>query len=237
MATTPQNLPQHVGIIMDGNGRWATRRGLPRKAGHRVGAEAFRKIARHAHDRGIRHLTVYTFSTENWSRPADEIETLMNLLRDYLDELSQYKEENVRICVLGELAPLPEDLRERITHITETTAKNDGMYLNFALNYGGRDEILRAAKGLLRRYSRGEFSSIDAVTATDFEAELYTAGQPDVDLIIRTSGEQRLSNFLLWQSSYAEYLFPETLWPDFSPAHFDEALEAYAARSRRMGGV
>jgi len=235
MKTT--NTPIHIGLIMDGNGRWAQRRGLPRKFGYRHGAEACRKIISHARDRGIKYVTAFAFSTENWKRPPDEIDVIMELLRDYLGEFDCYRKENVRVCFLGDPSPLAPDLQEIISGITRDTGGNDGLWLNFAINYGGRDELLHAAKGLIHKYSRGEIGDINALTEEDFESCLFTAGQPDVDLVIRTSGELRISNFLLWQSAYAEYAFPEMLWPDFTPSQFDKVLADYSMRSRRKGGL
>lgn len=230
-------IPRHVGIIMDGNGRWALKRGLPRKMGHRHGADALIKVARHASARGVEFLTVYAFSTENWTRPPDEVETIMSLLRNFLKDYKKYEKENMRLNILGNTAPLAPDIRELIDHIHTSSQNNAGMNLNIALNYGGRDEIVNAAKVLLRRYKDGGITDIDSVGEDDFAEGLYTAGMPDVDLVIRTSGEKRISNFLLWQSAYAEYVFPEILFPDFTPKIFDEALEEYSKRSRRMGGI
>lgn len=231
------SLPAHVGIIMDGNGRWAKKRGLPRNLGHRKGAEAFSKVARHAAKRGVRYLTVYAFSTENWKRPPEEVATIMNLLRSYLDDVEQYSRDNMRLVVLGEREKLDADLCGRIADIERRSRDNTGMTLNVAFNYGGRDEILRAARELARRYVTGELQSLDNLDEAAFSGLMYTAGQPDVDLVIRTSGECRTSNFLLWQSAYAEYIFTDVLWPDFTTKHFDQALEQFAGRSRRMGGL
>ncbi|GHU80767.1 isoprenyl transferase [Clostridia bacterium] len=230
-------IPRHVGLIMDGNGRWARQRGLPRTAGHKYGADAFTKIARHAAKRGVRYLTAYAFSTENWSRPPEEVGAIMDLLRGFLGDYKKYRKDNMRMNVLGDAAPLAPDIQELIGRIHGESRDNTGMTLNIALNYGGRDEILHAAKALLRRYESGDISDIDSLSGDDFAAGLYTAGMPDVDLVIRTSGERRISNFLLWQSAYAEYVFPDVLFPDFSVSHFDEALREYAGRSRRMGGI
>ena len=230
-------LPRHVGIIMDGNGRWAVKRGLPRRMGHQKGSDAFVKIARHAAKCGVEYLSVYAFSTENWLRPPEEVDAIMNLLRQFLGDYKKYRKDNMRMNILGNPAPLAPDIRELIDRIHTESRDNTGMTLNIAINYGGRDEILHAAKLLLQRYKNGEISDIDSIGEKDFEAGLYTAGMPDIDLVIRTSGELRISNFLLWQSAYAEYFFPDVLFPDFSPADFDKALEEYASRSRRMGGI
>ncbi|MDL2232837.1 di-trans,poly-cis-decaprenylcistransferase [Ruminococcaceae bacterium OttesenSCG-928-L11] len=236
-ATDPAPVPRHVGIIMDGNGRWAKKRGLPRKVGHKAGAEALKNLVPHTGKRGVEVLTVYAFSTENWNRPAEEINALVDLMKSYLKEAPKYFDRNLRVEFPGDYTVFGDDLARRIEEAKAHFQAKDGPLLNIALNYGGRDEIVHAAKELLRRYERGEIADIDKLGHDDIARHLYTAGQPDVDLIIRTSGEKRLSNFMLWQSSYAEYYYTDTLWPDFTPAEFDKALEAYASRSRRMGGV
>lgn len=230
-------LPTHVGIIMDGNGRWAKKRNLPRNVGHKQGADVFGKIVRYAAKRGIAYLTVYAFSTENWKRPPQEIAGIMNLLRSYLKDMDQYKKENIRICVLGDREMLDQDIQMQMADIERHSRYNTGMVLNIAFNYGGRGEILQAAKTMAKRYLTGEIASLDVISEANFDQFLFTAGQPDVDLIIRTSGEQRTSNFLIWQSAYAEYVFTDVLWPDFRAADFDHALQEYAMRSRRIGGT
>lgn len=232
-----ENLPVHVGIIMDGNGRWAKGRGLPRNIGHKTGADAFGKIARHAAKRGVRYLTVYAFSTENWKRPPEEVAGIMSLLRSYLKDTDRYSKDNMRTLILGDKSALDADIQEMIADIERRSAANTGMTLNIALNYGGRGEILRAAKALARQYVVGDIRDLNRVDEEAFGRLMYTGDQPDVDLIIRTSGESRLSNFLLWQCAYAEFVFTDVLWPDFSPGHFDAALAQYGERSRRMGGV
>ena len=225
-------LPRHIGIIMDGNGRWAKRRSLPRSAGHRQGARTFRTISRYCRDIGIEYLTVYAFSTENWKRPQEEIDAIMNLLRDYLNELERHSDEDEGVLrFIGDTAPLAEDLRLRIDEVQARTAGRPGITVNIALNYGGRAEIVRAVLAV-----SGEISP-DAVDEALVDSLLYTAGQPPVDLIIRPSGEQRLSNFMLWQGAYAELVFMDVLWPDFAPADLDRALEEYQRRSRRFGGI
>lgn len=229
-------LPRHVGVIMDGNGRWAKRRGLPRNLGHRQGAQAFQNVLRHAEKRGISHFTVYAFSTENWRRPATEVDGLMSLMRAYLKDMERFKGENIRVRVIGETDRFAEDIRNNIRILEETSADRTGMCLNIALGYGGRAELARAASQLAQRALAGSLNPAEIDEAA-LNGCLYTAGQPDVDLIIRTGGEQRLSNFLLWQSAYAEYVFTDVLWPDFGPQDFDAALEEFASRSRRMGGV
>ena len=233
----PSVLPKHVGIIMDGNGRWAKKRGLPRKAGHAAGAQTFRTIAKYCEKRGIACLTVYAFSTENWRRPADEVAAIMNLLRDYLKEsLSDFKQENICVRFIGDRTPLADDLQQLMREAEESTAHKTGMQLNIAVNYGGREEILHSVRLLAKRVADGELSP-DALREEDIDGGLYTAGQPELDLILRPSGEYRLSNFLLWQSAYAEYVFMDVLWPDFKPHDLDRALEEYAGRHRRFGGV
>lgn len=231
------NLPVHVGIIMDGNGRWAERRGLPRNAGHKVGAEIFRKISRHAARQGIRYLTVYAFSTENWKRSPEEVGGIMNLMRSYLRNTEQYLKENMCVRFLGERDVLDEDIRFRMDDLERRSRGNTNLNLNIAINYGGRGEILRAARALARRYADGEVEDLRAFGEADFGELLYTAGQPDVDLVIRTGGEVRISNFLPWQCAYAEYCFTDVLWPDFTKDHFDAAVAQFAARDRRIGGV
>ena len=230
-------LPRHIGIIMDGNGRWAKRRSLPRSAGHRQGARTFRTISRYCRDIGIEYLTVYAFSTENWKRPQEEIDAIMNLLRDYLGELERHSDEDEGVLrFIGDTAPLAEDLRLRIDEVQARTAGRPGITVNIALNYGGRAEIVRAVQRAAELAVSGEISP-DAVDEALVDSLLYTAGQPPVDLIIRPSGEQRLSNFMLWQGAYAELVFMDVLWPDFAPADLDRALEEYQRRSRRFGGI
>lgn len=231
------NVPRHVGIIMDGNGRWAKKRGLPRLAGHAQGARVFGEIARHAAKKHVEYLTVYAFSTENWSRPRDEIDGIMDILRDFLKDAEKYQEDNMRLRVIGNMTALDSDIRERIYYLEDNSKDNDGLNLNIALNYGGRDELLCAAKAFAKRYAAGDIPDMDKLDESGFAKYLYTAGMPDADLVIRTSGEKRISNFLLWQSAYAEYIFTDVLWPDFKPKHFDDALKEYANRTRRHGGV
>ena len=230
-------LPKHIGIIMEGNGRWARQRGLPRQAGHVTGARVFRKIVKHCEKRGIRFMTVYAFSTENWKRPQAEIDAIMNLLREYLKEsLADFEKENIRTRFIGDRHPLAPDIQELMARAEASTAQKTGMTLNIAVNYGGQDEILYAVKRLAGDVLNGRLS-LDGIDAAQLEDRLYTAGQPDPDLILRPSGEQRLSNFLIWQSAYAEYVFQDILWPDYTPADLDEALREYARRHRRFGGV
>jgi undecaprenyl diphosphate synthase len=229
--TDSSGVPAHVAIIMDGNGRWATRRGLPRSEGHRAGTRAAKAIVTRCRELGVGHLTLYTFSRENWSRPKDEVGLLFDLLVDYLKgELQNLLDQDIRLQVLGEMDGLPFFVRQALSHVMSKTAKCRTMVLNLALNYSGRDEILRAARALSARGVTGE-----ALTEEAFAAELYTAGQPDPDLIIRTSGELRLSNYLLFQAAYSEFYFTETLWPDFSPEELERALADYQGRQRRFG--
>ncbi len=230
-------LPAHIGIIMDGNGRWAKKRALPRKVGHRAGAETFKTIARYANKRGIPYMTMYVFSTENWKRPQDEVASLMELLRNYLDEVERYREENIRIRFVGDLSVFDEDIRRKMERVQKNSADSTGLTLNLAVNYGGRDEIVHAARKLAHLVQEGKIQPED-INEELFAGNLYTNGEPDVDLIIRPSGEYRLSNFLIWQSAYAEYVFmDEVLWPDFKPAHLEESLREYQKRNRRFGGI
>ena len=230
-------LPEHIGIIMDGNGRWAQKRGLPRSAGHKQGARTFRELVRYCRSIGIRYLTVYAFSTENWKRPQSEIDAIMNLLRDYLDELERHSDEEQGVLrFIGDMAPLAEDLRQRITDVQERTAGREGITVNIALNYGGRHEIVHAVQQAVSLARQGTLTP-EAVDEALVDSLMYTAGQPPVDLIIRPSGEQRISNFLLWQGAYAEFVFMDVLWPDFTPGDLDRAIAEFQRRSRRFGGI
>ena len=234
-ALPPDRLPRHVAIIMDGNGRWASARGLPRSAGHAAGTEALRDIIRASDDWGIECLTIYAFSTENWARSKDEVGALMSLLlRYFASEIDELDEKNVRILILGDVAGLPAPQRDAVERAMARTKDNTGLKLNIALNYGGRAELIRAARRLSERVQSGELQP-GAIDEAAFARELYTAGQPDVDLLIRTSGELRLSNFLPWQTAYAEMVFDKTYWPDFDRAAYLRALREYAGRSRRFG--
>lgn len=232
----PEQLPTHIGIIMDGNGRWAKKRGLPRNVGHRQGAQIFEKIAKYCREIGIRYLTAYAFSTENWKRPQDEVDTITDMMRRYLKEAFQHPDENIRLCFLGDLRRMPQDIQEMMSEIAEKSADRTGITVNIAVNYGGRDEIVHAARKLAQSCLDGKLSP-EQIDEGCFANQLYTAGQPDPDLIIRPSGELRLSNFLLWQAAYAEFVFLNVLWPDFSPADLDEAILQYLHRSRRFGGI
>ncbi len=231
------NLPKHIGIIMDGNGRWAKKRGLPRKFGHRTGAETFRVIARYANKIGIPYMTMYVFSTENWVRPKDEIDGILKILRNYLDEMDDYIKENIKVRFLGDLSKFDEDIRIKMKRAEDASKNSTGLNLNLAINYGGRPEITMAAKKIAEMVKNGEISSED-INEELVSKSLYTSGMPDVDLIIRPSGEYRLSNFLIWQSAYAEYVFMDNiLWPDFKEKDLDAAIEEYNKRNRRFGGV
>lgn len=230
-------LPQHIGIIMDGNGRWAKKRGLPRSAGHTAGAQNFRTITRYCSDIGIKYLTVYAFSTENWKRPADEVSALMTLFKQYLNEaLTDFKDDSIVVRFIGETSAFSEDLRELIIRTEEESKHRDGMVLNIAMNYGSRDELVTATKKIAQRVINGELS-VDDITESTISDNLYTAHQPDPDLIIRPSGEYRISNFLLWQSAYTEFVIMDKLWPDFTKDDLDIALEIFAKRNRRFGGI
>ena len=230
-------LPQHIGVIMDGNGRWAKKRGLPRKFGHRTGANTFRTIARYANQIGLKYMTMYVFSTENWVRPQDEIDGIIKILRNYLDEMDDYIEENIRVRFLGDLSVFDEDIQQKMKRAVDTSASSTGLTLNLAINYGGRAEITMAAKKLAKMAAAGEINP-DDIDEKMVEKNLYTGDDPPVDLIIRPSWEYRLSNFLIWQSAYAEYVFMDNiLWPDFKPADLDAALQEYSRRNRRFGGV
>lgn len=229
--------PRHIAIIMDGNGRWAKKRGLPRTEGHRAGVNALREIIIYCCEIGLEFLTLYAFSTENWKRPAFEVKSLMNLLVEYLrKELEQLKTNNIRLRVLGDISPLPEAVREELARAIAVTAHNNGLNLCIALNYGGRDEILKAVKGIIKDVEQGKISCEDIDTQL-FEKYLYTSGIPDPDLVIRPSGEQRISNFLLWQIAYSELWFSDRYWPDFTPEDLKMAIEDYMKRERRFGGI
>lgn len=232
-----EKVPQHIAIIMDGNGRWAKKRGLPRNMGHNQGSKAVRKICEEAWKFGVHYLTVYAFSTENWARPKEEIDALMKILRGYLkDAVKQCTENNMRVRIIGDVSALPEDIQTAIAHLEEVSAGYTGLQFQIALNYGGRDEVLRAVKKAANAL-QAEGKSIEEMTMEDISGFLDTADIPDPDLIIRTSGEQRLSNFLLWQSAYAELYFTDILWPDFDKKALEDAILYYGSRKRRFGGL
>ena len=233
-------LPEHIGVIMDGNGRWAKQRGLERSAGHKAGADVFRKICDYAAEIGIKYITFYAFSTENWKRPAGEVSAIMDLFRDYLFEAQEREEENIakgmKIRYIGDRTALPEDIVKLIEQLENHSADKTSITVNLAVNYGGRDEILNAVKLLAKKVEAGELKA-DNITLKDIDGNLYTAGQPDPDLIIRPSGEYRLSNFLIWQAAYSEFWFSDILWPDFTSNDLDKAIIEYSKRNRRFGGV
>jgi undecaprenyl diphosphate synthase len=228
-------LPRHVGIIMDGNGRWAESRGLPRLEGHRIGSESVREVTRTARRVGVEALTLYAFSSQNWARPADEVAGLMELLRDYLlKERAEILDNNIRLNAVGELTRLPQYVREPLEALRAASAQNTGMVLTLALSYGGREELVHAARALAAQVARGELTP-DDITEARLEQALWSQPLPAVDLVVRTSGEARLSNFMLWQSAYAELMFVETLWPDFRTRELLECLQAFQSRERRFG--
>lgn len=233
-------LPRHIGIIMDGNGRWAKKRGLPRYKGHIEGAKTFRKIGEFAGELGIQYLTFYAFSTENWKRPPEEVKAIMDLFREYLRELDERKAENeekgIKVNFLGDRTGIPKDILRMMGYSERITRKKEKVVLNIAVNYGGRQEILHSVQSLAKQVEKGQLRAAD-ITETMISENLYTGGMPDPDLIIRPSGEYRLSNFLLWQSAYAEFWYSDVLWPDFTEADFVEALRDFEQRSRRFGGV
>lgn len=230
-------MPKHIGIIMDGNGRWAKLRGLPRSAGHKIGAKAFKNIVRYCNKIGVRYLTVYAFSTENWVRPKEEVMGIIELLREYLKDAHNYKSENIKLRFIGDLTPYDEEIKNLIKECEEESKNYTGLRLNVAINYGGRNEIVTAVKKVCQDVMQGK-KSIEDIDEKMFADYLYTKGQPDVDLIIRPSGEYRLSNFLIWQSAYAECVFMDNiLWPDFNEKSMDKALEEYQKRNRRFGGI
>ncbi|WP_319584102.1 polyprenyl diphosphate synthase [uncultured Pseudodesulfovibrio sp.] len=225
------HIPTHIAIIMDGNGRWAKQRGLQRSEGHKAGTEAARAVVTRCRELGVRHLTLYTFSKENWSRPKDEIRTLFDLLTTFLKrEEKSLREQGIRLKVLGEIGDMPLAVRQVLKHVIRQTADCSEMTLNLALNYSGREDILRAARALAAKGI-----SPDEITEEAFTDELWTAGQPDPDLVIRTSGELRLSNYLLFQSAYAEFYFTDIYWPDFTPDELEKAITDLNSRQRRFG--
>ena len=229
-------LPAHIGFIMDGNGRWAKKRGLERKVGHKEGARTFRKIVSYCKELGIKYITFYAFSTENWKRPKDEVESIMALFDQYLDEVREHTKENVRVMFIGDKSAFDEKFRNKMIALEEDSKDFDAMTLILAINYGGRDDIIFAAKQAAELVKEGTISS-SQIDESLFSNLLYTKGIPDVDYIIRPSGELRLSNFLIWQAAYAEYYFTDILWPDFDKKDLDKALDEFKNRKRRFGGV
>ncbi|GAA0723001.1 isoprenyl transferase [Clostridium malenominatum] len=231
------NIPSHIAIIMDGNGRWAKERNLPRSMGHKAGVETIREIVKECNKIGVKYLTLYAFSTENWKRPPDEVNTLMKLLVEYLrKEVEELHSNNVKINTIGDIQELPKVCIEQLKEARNKTQHNKGLVLNLALNYGGRDEILRGMKLLYEDVKKG-IVSIESINESKFSNYLYTKGMPDPDLIIRPSGEQRLSNFLIWQCAYSEFWYSTIKWPDFKKEHIHKAIYDYQNRDRRFGGV
>ncbi|NLD87993.1 MAG: isoprenyl transferase [Clostridiales bacterium] len=231
------HLPSHIAIIMDGNGRWATSRGLPRTVGHREGSETFRRVATYLNNIGLKHLTVYAFSTENWSRPVEEVDAIMRLLKEYfLEACEKMVRDNISLKILGDQSALSPELREIIKRTDELSLQTSGLKVNVCINYGGRAEIVNAARILAEKAVLGEIKPED-IDVSLLSEELYTAGIPDPDLIIRPSGELRISNFLLWQSAYAEFYFTDMLWPDFDEKEINRAILSYQKRNRRYGGI
>lgn len=229
-------VPAHIAIIMDGNGRWAKRRGLPRNAGHKQGAKVFQNICDYCRKIGVKYVTAYAFSTENWKRPQNEVNAIMELLRSYLKEASKQTRKDARLLFLGDRTPLADDLQRLMENVERESANNTGITICIALNYGGRAEIVSSARELARMAAQGKLDP-DSIDESLFESYLYTGGIPDPDLLIRPSGELRLSNFLLWQLAYTEFVFQDVLWPDFTTAHLDQAIDQYTKRNRRFGGI
>ena len=229
-------IPKHIGIIMDGNGRWAKKRLLPRNMGHKKGAEVFKDITRYCNELGLEAVTFYAFSTENWKRPQEEIDGLMKLFKQYLIDAFDYEKENNKVVFLGDKSAFNQELRDLMVEIEEKTADRTGMILNLALNYGSRSEIVHACKEIAKEVKDGKLSS-DDINEEIFASHLYTKNQPDPDFILRPSGEKRISNFLLWQCAYSEFIYMDVLWPDFTRKDLDEAIAEFNKRNRRFGGV
>lgn len=225
-------MPEHIAIILDGNGRWAKKRSLPRSAGHVAGAKTFKTIARYCNKIGLKYLTVYAFSTENWKRPKEEVDGIMNLLKDYLRDAKNFKEDNIQVKFIGDRTHLDEEIQALMQEDEEGSKDATGLKLNIAINYGGRNEITNAVKNII-----SEGIAPEDITEQIISDHLYTAGMPDPDFIIRPSGEYRLSNYLIWQSAYAEYWFSDILWPDFKPKDLDKAIDDFNHRNRRFGGI
>ncbi len=231
------NLPKHIAIIMDGNGRWAKKRGLPRTAGHKAGAETLKKVLTYAQKKGIEVVTLFAFSSENWKRPKEEVQTLMDLFRAYLKEdVKELVKKGIRVSFIGAREKLAPDLREQMNRLESQTADFQGFHVVLAISYGARDDIINAARQLAVKAASGQMTP-DDIDETTFAAHLSTTRMPAPDLVIRTSGEERISNFLLWEMAYAELYFTPVLWPDFNETAFDEALESYQKRQRRYGGL
>lgn len=233
---TDKIIPTHIGIIMDGNGRWAKKRGMPRSLGHQKGAAVFKTISTYCRDCGVKYLTVYAFSTENWKRSVEEVSGIMDLFREYLKDVKNYTKENIRVKFIGDRSVLDSDIIELMEETEKISENYDSMTLNIAINYGGIPEITNAFKHCLEEIELGNVKKED-ITAQTIASFLYTKNQPDPDLIIRTGGEYRLSNFLTWQSAYSELYFCDVLWPDFEPKHIDAAIEEFSKRNRRFGSA
>lgn len=229
-------LPLHIAVIMDGNGRWAKKRHLPRTAGHSVGAKTFKSICLYANEIGIEYMTFYAFSTENWRRPKEEVDALMKLFAEYLSDSVNFKDKNIRLKFIGDRTVLSDELQQLMKNAEENSKDCTGLTVNLAINYGGRDEIVHAVKKIAADVKDGKLAPED-ITVDTVEQNLYTAGDPPVDLLIRPGGEYRISNFLIWQITYSEYWFSNVLWPDFKPKHLNEAIESFAGRNRRFGSV
>ena len=230
-------LPQHIAVIMDGNGRWAEKRDMVRTRGHQKGVDTLREIIKVANNLGIEYFTVYAFSTENWKRPQEEVEYLMDLFKEvFAQEIETFKQENIKVNVMGYKDRLPDSVTTRVNKLVAETSDNTGLKLNIALDYGGQSEIVESTKQLIKDVQAGELT-VEEITKEKFSDYLYTAGQKDVDLLIRPGGEKRISNFLLWQVAYAELYFTTTYWPDFDKAEFELALKEYQKRNRRFGGI
>lgn len=234
--TELSNIPAHIAIIMDGNGRWAKKRGLPRSVGHSEGAKVLEKILEVCEELGVKYLTAFAFSTENWSRPQKEVDYLMELLEEYIRKFNQKKDSNIRVRVIGDISALSKSIQNEIINIEQNTKNNTGLQLNLAINYGGRNEINKAVEKILIDYKEGKLES-EKIDSDTFSKYLYTSEIPDPDLILRPSGELRLSNFLLYQSAYSELWFSEIYWPDFNKKHLIEAISDYQKRQRRFGGI
>ncbi|MCR5597080.1 MAG: isoprenyl transferase [Lachnospiraceae bacterium] len=231
-----EKIPRHIAVILDGNGRWAKAKGLPRKLGHVQGAKTIEEVCELMWNHGVEYFTVYAFSTENWKRSEEEVSALMTILREYMvKSIQRANDNNMRVRIIGEKSRLAKDIQESIAALEQATAENTGLKFTIAINYGSRDEITRAVRRIASRAADGEISA-EGITEDMISAELDTAGYPDPDLLIRTSGEQRISNFLLWQCAYSEFYFTDVLWPDFGEKDLVAALEAYAGRDRRYGG-
>ena len=228
----PRNIPTHIAIIMDGNGRWAKRQGLPRTAGHAAGSRKFKEIARYCNKIGVKYLTVYAFSTENWKRPKEEVDAIMNLFRDYLRDSANFKSENIMLSFIGDREGMPDDIKKLMEQAEFDSKDATGLKVYMAINYGGRDELVHAVRDIVR-----EGISPEEITEDAISERIYTKDYPDPELVIRPSGEYRLSNFLIWQSAYSEFWFSNVLWPDFTPADLEKAIDDYNQRNRRFGGV